>query len=125
MGWKVNLTVSQQRREFITEYQRGEESLTALCRHYQICRATGYKWITRFEQEGPAGQDQDAEDGGANVHGITSRGYRVGSSISHRYEKRFTFAPQENRSGEARRILQGGCRGTWQRAREGSAAPAP
>lgn len=55
MGWKVNLTVSQQRREFITEYQRGEESLTALCRHYQICRATGYKWITRFEQEGPAG----------------------------------------------------------------------
>jgi transposase InsO family protein len=44
-----------QKRLFIAAYQRGALSLTELCRRYGVSRPTGYKWIQRFEDEGPPG----------------------------------------------------------------------
>ena len=32
-----------------------EDSMTALCEEYRVSRKTGYKWLTRFRAEGPAG----------------------------------------------------------------------
>lgn len=43
------------REEFVRAHLRGEDSVAALCRYYEISRKTGYKWIRRFEEEGLEG----------------------------------------------------------------------
>ena len=53
MSWKVR-DVRAQRIEFVIRVRRGE-SISALCREYEISRPTGYLWLRRFEQEGVAG----------------------------------------------------------------------
>lgn len=54
MGWKVKNPV-EARMEFIVEYQSGDWDMTSLCAAYGISRPTGYKWVKRFEEYGPAG----------------------------------------------------------------------
>jgi putative transposase len=54
MPWKERKAL-EERRGFIAEWQRQEESLAELCRRYEISRPTGYKLIERFEAEGEAG----------------------------------------------------------------------
>lgn len=46
MPWEEK-TVEQTRRTFINEALSKEMSFSALCRKYDITRATGYKWISR------------------------------------------------------------------------------
>jgi transposase InsO family protein len=41
------------KREFVTLADR--ESMSDLCRRFNICRKTGYKWWSRFKQEGVEG----------------------------------------------------------------------
>ena len=51
MPWK-DKTVEELRKEFVEAAQRCE-NMSALCREFGITRATGYKWIDRYEtQEG-------------------------------------------------------------------------
>lgn len=45
----------EERNEFITEWLKGEESFTALCRFHGISRKTGYRIVERFEANGRAG----------------------------------------------------------------------
>jgi len=40
---------------FIADYLKGPPSFSALCQAYEISRKTGYKWVKRYEREGPAG----------------------------------------------------------------------
>lgn len=54
MPWKEALLMDQ-RREFIVGYSRGLWSVTELCDRFGISRRTGYKWIERYELEGPSG----------------------------------------------------------------------
>jgi putative transposase len=54
MPWKEELPMDQ-KTQFISEYLRYSLSLTELCQRYHISRKTGYKWIARYESEGPAG----------------------------------------------------------------------
>jgi putative transposase len=54
MAWGC-LKVEEQRAKFIKEFMAGDESITHLCKKYQICRKTAYKWYNRFlllEEEG-------------------------------------------------------------------------
>lgn len=44
-----------ERLKFISEYAEGESDLSELCRRYGISRKTGYKWIDRYDVEGPSG----------------------------------------------------------------------
>ncbi|MGQ0592562.1 MAG: helix-turn-helix domain-containing protein [Gammaproteobacteria bacterium] len=44
-----------QRTQFIVDYLRRSLSITELCERYGISRKSGYKWIERYENEGPAG----------------------------------------------------------------------
>jgi transposase InsO family protein len=44
-----------ERVKFIADVLKGEESITELCLRYAISRKTGYKWMERFQQAGPAG----------------------------------------------------------------------
>jgi transposase InsO family protein len=44
-----------ERLRFVHEALRGDETMAALCRDFEISRETGYKWLERFELLGAAG----------------------------------------------------------------------
>ena len=54
MPWKA-ISVVEQRKEFVEEYEGGLVPMAELCRMYEISRETGYKWVKRYEQYGRAG----------------------------------------------------------------------
>jgi transposase InsO family protein len=54
MGWE-GVTIMDQRVRFIAESLRGVFSFKELCSQFSISRKTGYKWIERYEHEGPGG----------------------------------------------------------------------
>src|SRR5262245_9337910 len=54
MGWKETCAV-EERFRFIEEYKRDDYSFAELCRRYGVSRKTGYKWLGRYEAEGPDG----------------------------------------------------------------------
>lgn len=54
MPWSET-TPMKERVRFIADFEGGLFSLSELCQRYGISRKTGYKWIERFEAEGPKG----------------------------------------------------------------------
>ena len=54
MPWEQTDAMNQ-RMQFISDRQKGEDSMAELCRRYGVQRRIGYKWVERFEREGPAG----------------------------------------------------------------------
>ena len=51
MPWK-DLTIMEQKIEFICEWRTGKYTITELCKGFEISRPTAYKIIARFENEG-------------------------------------------------------------------------
>jgi transposase InsO family protein len=56
MAWGTR-DVRDQRVEFVIRHSRGE-SISSLCREFEITRPTGYVWIERFKQQGLAGMTE-------------------------------------------------------------------
>lgn len=54
MPWKETCPMDE-RIEFIATYLQGTVAMTELCAQAGISRKTGYKWIGRYEREGPLG----------------------------------------------------------------------
>jgi len=54
MSWKES-RVRDEKVKFIADVLRAERSFSDLCKIYDISRKTGYKWIERFQETGPAG----------------------------------------------------------------------
>ncbi len=54
MPWLETDPVTERKR-FIVEAQGGVFSLAELCRRHNISRQKGYKWLERYEAEGPEG----------------------------------------------------------------------
>lgn len=54
MPWKES-SVMDERVRFIAAARSGRLPLAVLCRRFGISRVTGYKWMRRFEREGPEG----------------------------------------------------------------------
>ena len=54
MPWSVPNVMSI-RLEFVAEALGRRRAFTALCVQYGISEKTGYKWLARFKQLGPAG----------------------------------------------------------------------
>lgn len=54
MPWR-EMNAVDQRTQFISMYLSHEWSLAALCRHFDISRPTGYKWISRYLELGRGG----------------------------------------------------------------------
>ena len=57
MPWKERNALDE-RKSFIAEWERQEESLAELCRRYEISRQSGYKWLERYQQEGESGLEE-------------------------------------------------------------------
>ena len=51
MAWGM-VQVDERRIEFVRAAHRGEDSMTELCRQFEISRPTGYLWLSRFRQGG-------------------------------------------------------------------------
>jgi len=56
MPWRL-VGVRDQRVEFVVRASRGE-SLSSLCREYEISRPRGYMWLRRFREQGVAGIEE-------------------------------------------------------------------
>lgn len=54
MGWK-GVTVMDQKMQFILECRDNFFSFSELCSQFGISRKTGYKWMDRYNKEGPKG----------------------------------------------------------------------
>lgn len=54
MPWSETNPMDQ-KTQFIADYLRQTLDMTELCRMYGISRKTGYKWIERYIEQGPAG----------------------------------------------------------------------
>ena len=54
MPWKESSPMDQ-RTLFMADYLRELFSMTELCERFGISRKTGYKWLARFQDEGPLG----------------------------------------------------------------------
>lgn len=58
MPWSQTSPMDQ-KTQFIADYIRQVLSMTELCELYNISRKTGYKWVDRYLNNGPAGlEDQ-------------------------------------------------------------------
>lgn len=51
MPWRTE-SVMDQRVEFVLRARRGEETIAALCREYEVSRPTGYLWLHRYHSVG-------------------------------------------------------------------------
>ncbi len=54
MPW-TETRIMDARMKFVSEVLEGIYSMAELCSAYGISRKTGYKWLGRYESEGPAG----------------------------------------------------------------------
>src|SRR5262245_58432020 len=54
MPW-LETSPMDQRKQFITDYLRGLQSVTELADQFAISRKTAYKWIDRHDKEGTPG----------------------------------------------------------------------
>lgn len=54
MPWK-EVSLMFLRREFVQLAQGPKMKLAELCRRFNISRKTGYKWLTRYKEEGVKG----------------------------------------------------------------------
>ena len=54
MPWLETDPVTERKR-FMMEWLSGEFAMTELCQRHGISRKTGYKWVARYEREGPEG----------------------------------------------------------------------
>lgn len=54
MPWK-DVTIVDQRQEFVALAGQGTASMAELCRRFGISRKTGYKWLNRYRVQGDAG----------------------------------------------------------------------
>jgi putative transposase len=54
MPWK-EYEVPDERMHFISSCLDREDSMSALCRRFGVSRRVGYKWLSRYREEGPLG----------------------------------------------------------------------
>jgi transposase-like protein len=81
MPWQEVSTVSL-RQEFITLVQQKSVSVSELCRRYGVSRKTGYKWLGRYQREGPAGLLDRSRLSRTLAGWRCARSTRAGDSIS-------------------------------------------
>src|SRR2546422_103296 len=54
MPWTETAPMAERMR-FVTDWERDLYSMVELCERYGVSRKTGYKWLARYEADGPDG----------------------------------------------------------------------
>jgi len=84
MPWQESCTMDERVR-FIADHTSGFWTMTELCERYEISRKTGYKWLDRYRQEGPAGLVERSH--AAHVHGRATPQCMVEAIVGLRRER--------------------------------------
>ena len=84
MPWQESCAMDERVR-FIADHTSGFWTMTELCERYEISRKTGYKWLDRYRQEGPAGLVERSH--AAHVHGRATPQCMVEAIVGLRRER--------------------------------------
>ncbi len=92
MPWKEH-GVIEERWRFVDEWNSGDWNMAELCRFYGVSRATGYKWVQRYEA------------GGLEALGDQSRAPRQHpNAVSRQWEERVIAVREQHPSWGAPKI---------------------
>ena len=70
MTWR-HTEPMKERLAFVAEFDRGERTMSELCRVFNVSRKTGYKWVARHHEQGDEREDEDdLKPGGATRNGL-------------------------------------------------------
>ena len=103
MPWKETCAMDQ-KMQMIGDYLSGEYSITQLSEMYQVSRKTIYKWIRRYEAEGPSGLEERprAPRGHPNATPLGTAREIVATKLRHQKwgPKKVVAWLEEHRPGE-------------------------
>lgn len=54
----MEMTIMDQKKEFILNWKSNQSSFAQLCRDFQISRMSGYKYVKRYQEEGMEGLEE-------------------------------------------------------------------
>jgi putative transposase len=91
MAWNAS-NVMEERMRFVLEHQSGLWTMTELCGEFDISRETGYEWLRRYRESGPAGLANRPL--GPHRHGRATPAAVVDSIVGLRRE-RPTWGPRK------------------------------
>src|ERR1700751_571416 len=92
MPWKERCGMDERVR-FIADHACGTWTMTELCERYEISRKTGYKWLDRYQLEGPVGLVERSH--APHVHGRATPQHIVDAMIGLR-EERPNWGPRKS-----------------------------
>jgi hypothetical protein len=72
MAWQETDPLDQ-RLQFVAAHRRGLYSMTELCARYAVRRKTGYAWLARYPEAGPAGLHDRSHPPHPCPHAISPR----------------------------------------------------
>ena len=107
----------KERVRFVTDWERDLYSMVKLCERYGVSRKTGYKWVDRYEQEGPAGLSERSRAPHHCPHRITDD---VAAAICAGRATASQLRPREESAGATHRDAAAEP-GPWSPARDGGA----
>jgi transposase InsO family protein len=84
MPW-TETRIMDARMKFVTEALEDIYSMAELCRAYDISRKTGYKWLGRYESQGPAGLSDRSKAPHNHPHAITKEVKQAVLSVKGRF----------------------------------------
>src|SRR2546427_10984618 len=73
MSWEER-SLMDVRLRFVQDVHRPGWSVAEVCRRYEVSRKTGYKWLERYEQVGPAGPGDRSPRPYSRPHGTPAAG---------------------------------------------------
>jgi len=86
-------------QRFIMEWLSGEFGVAELCRRHEISRKTGYKWIARYERDGPEGLEDRSRRPGSCPWGTDVD--LIEEAIRIRYSRRQPLGARKVRPRQA------------------------
>lgn len=69
MAWKASC-VMDERMKFVVACMEKKAPIAVLCRRFGISRKTGYKWLDRYDSEGPAGLEERSRAPKRHPHAV-------------------------------------------------------
>ncbi len=90
----VELKKMDAKMRFVSSALSGEVSFSELCGLYNISRETGYKWVRRYEEFGPAGLEELSRRPHSNSRSIGDECEK----LIREYRERYGWGPRKIRA---------------------------
>lgn len=84
MPWE-DRSIMSQRREFVLAATQEDANISALCAQHHISRTTGYTWLRRFREQGPAGLTEHSRRPRSSPHQTPAEMEAVVVALRHNH----------------------------------------